>query len=417
MRIILILLFICHMYSSQAQKGNNTSNSPLLQSLLNRDTLLQELIKNKDAYRLQIIYTAIDRDKNNSPSFTPHYFNVNSNTYFYPASTAKMPVAFLALQKLNEIKIKGLSKYTTMLVDSASPMQTKVIGDASSKDGHASIANYIKKIFLVSDNDANNRVYEFLGQAYINNNLHKMGYTNAQVLHRLGVSLSEAENRHTKTIRFNLQDGKTVYNQPAQYSNLPYQKRNDYVGKGYYKNDSLINAPFNFSLKNKLVLPDLTKQLLSVLFPYSFKKAERFNLSQSDYKFLYQYLSQLPTEQQYPIIDSTEKYDAYCKFLLYGANANTVIPKHIRIFNKIGVAYGFVADVAYIVDFEKNIEFALSATIYVNEDGILNDDKYEYEKIAYPFMKNLGEVIYKYELQRNRTYKPNLSKFVVDYTK
>ncbi len=58
----------------------------------------------------------------------------------------------------------------------------------------------------------------------------------------------------------------------------------------------------------------------------------------------------------------------------------------IRIFNKVGDAYGFLTDIAYIVDFENNIQFALSATILANADGIFNDDKYDYETIGLPFM-------------------------------
>ena len=124
----------------------------------------------------------------------------------------------------------------------------------------------------------------------------------------------------------------------------------------------------------------------------------------------------MPTESTFPKYDTTEYYDAYCKFLLYGS-AKGSIPKSIRIFNKVGDAYGFLTDITYIVDFEKKIEFALSATIYVNANEIFNDDKYEYETVGYPFMKNLGKAIYDYEITRERKYKPNLKKFKIVYDK
>ncbi|GIT57284.1 MAG: hypothetical protein Ct9H300mP18_07130 [Candidatus Neomarinimicrobiota bacterium] len=44
-----------------------------------------------------------------------------------------------------------------------------VYNDTSSETGNASIAHYIKKIFVVSDDNAFNRIYEFLGQDYFNN--------------------------------------------------------------------------------------------------------------------------------------------------------------------------------------------------------------------------------------------------------
>lgn len=57
----------------------------------------------------------------------------------------------------------------------------------------------------------------------------------------------------------------------------------------------------------------------------------------------------------------------------------------------------------------------LTGNIYVNRDGILNDNKYEYEEVGYPFFKEIGEIIYKYELQRRRKYKPNLQNFSINY--
>jgi hypothetical protein len=63
------------------------------------------------------------------------------------------------------------------------------------------------------------------------------------------------------------------------------------------------------------------------------------------------------------------------------------------------------------------VEFFLSAVIYCNSDGILNDDKYDYDKIGYPFMKQLGQIIYDYELKREKKILPDLSELQFDYDK
>lgn len=402
---------------AMAQTNPNQKDDHFLDSLLSNNVLFKEVMENKDAHRIQIIYTQINRDAKNNPHFKTFAFNLNKDLYFYPASTAKMPTAILALQKINELHIKGLDKNTAMLTDSAWESQSHVINDYTSEDSLPSIAHYIKKVFMVSDNDANNRLYEFLGQEYINNSLQKSGYTDAQILHRLGVSFSDEANRHTNPIKFVNKNNKVIYEQPAVENKLAYKKRTNYIGKGFYANNKLVNEPFNFSLKNNLPLADLNDMLLRVIFPTSFPVKKRFNLNKEDYAFLYKYMSQLPRESTYPSYDTTEKYDAYCKFLIYGSSKNIAIPKNIRIFNKIGVAYGFITDIAYIVDFENNIEFALSATIHVNKDGIFNDDKYEYETIGWPFMKNLGQVLYDFEKTRARKFKPDLNKFKIKYDK
>jgi hypothetical protein len=74
-------------------------------------------------------------------------------------------------------------------------------------------------------------------------------------------------------------------------------------------------------------------------------------------------------------------------------------------------------DVAYFADFEKNIEFMLSVTILANKDGVFNDSKYDYETIGFPFMKNLGRVIYEYESKRSRKNAPDLNEFKLLYDK
>ena len=59
----------------------------------------------------------------------------------------------------------------------------------------------------------------------------------------------------------------------------------------------------------------------------------------------------------------------------------------------------------------------LAATLYVNEDGILNDNKYEYTNIGWPLLYQLGQRIYQYELSRERRFKPDLSQFRINYEK
>ena len=374
------------------------------------------ILKYRENWNVQIIYTEINRDRNNTPKFTDHYFNVDASKYFYPASTVKLPTALLALQRLNELSKTGITKSTSMITETAYSGQSATYNDPQTINGRPNIESYIKRIFLVSDNEAFNRLYEFLGSQYINEQLHSKGYTSAQIIHRLNIYLSEDENRHTNPVKFLNANDTILYEQPLAYNETKYPERSDSLGDGYYDAGKLIDTPMNFSKKNKLNLEDLHHILRSVIFPDNVPLKERFNLTKSDYDFVRKYMSQYPSESTYPAYDSVQYYDAYGKFLLYGADTNS-LPKNIRIFNKIGDAYGQMIDVAYVADFSKNIEFFLSAAIYCNTDGIINDDKYDYNTIGYPFMKNLGQVIYNYEAKRKRTYQPDLSSFKIVYDK
>jgi hypothetical protein len=57
----------------------------------------------------------------------------------------------------------------------------------------------------------------------------------------------------------------------------------------------------------------------------------------------------------------------------------------------------------------------LTATVYANADGILNDNTYEYETVALPFLYRLGQDIYQYDLHRKRTFRPDLQSFRIPY--
>lgn len=392
---------------------------PFLENLLLQyPRYFDSILKNRSAWNVQVIYTQVNRAADGTPSLVQHTFNIDTAKYFYPASTVKLPVVLLALQKLNELKQKGIDKNTTMITEKAESWQTPVYNDPTTPDGRPSIAQYIKKILMVSDNDAYNRLYEFLGQEYINAQLHKKGYTDAQILHHLEVVLTEAQNRQTNPVKFLDNNNALLYEQAARNNTVQYAQRNDLLGKGYYKGGQLINEPMNFSKKNRISLPDLHNILISLVFPDKVHASQLFNITEEDKQFVLKYMSQLPTESTFPpyAADSVNYWPAYGKMLLFGS-AKGKLPENIRIFNKEGDAWGHLVDIAYVVDFKNKVEFFLSAVIYCNADGILNDDKYDYDTIGLPFLKHLGQVIYEYELKRDRKRSPDLSPFIFKYDK
>jgi hypothetical protein len=278
-----------------------------------------------------------------------------------------------------------------------------VLNDPTSEDGRPSIGQYIKKIFLTSDNDAFNRLYEWLGPAYINAQLHRMGYADVQIRHRLDVFLREDQNRRTNPVRFLDAGDRPVWQEPARADTTNYIPRQDSV-------DGV-----DFSRKNRISLTDLHEILRSVIFPEAVPENERFDIGADGYRYLYRCMSELPGETRYPAYDSSEVWDTYVKFLLFG-NRKVPVPPHIRIFNKVGQAYGYLMDVAYIMDTDNGVEFMLSALIRCNPDGRPGDGHYNYDSLGFPFLQHLGEVIYQYELERPRKFKPDLSamKFTYD---
>ncbi len=411
------LFFLLVVFLSTEAQGQARTDKFLL-DLLRQDTgkQLHQVLNEPDKYRCQVVYTQINRDRNNQPTFTNYYFNENPTLYFNPASTVKLPLAFLSLEKLAKMNVKGVNKYTPIQFDSSFAGQTTAFTDSTAENNLPSIAQYIRKAFLISDNDAYNRMYEFVGQQAINKNLHDKGYPDVRITRQF-MGFNAEQNRHTNPVRFLGPGQQVIYTQPAAYnSDSIYFPQEIKVGIGYLDaKDSLVNEPIDFTGANNYPLKDYQQLLQSVLFPQSVPVKQRFTLTSDDRQFLVRYLSQFPSETSYPKYDTAEYYDSYVKFFFkQGAKK---LPEVVRVFNKVGWAYGFLTDISYVVDFKNKVEFMLAATVYVNSDGILNDNKYDYDSIGYPFMYQLGQSIYRYERHRKRAFLPDLSAFKIKYDK
>ena len=411
--LLTLLMLMAGLYSS-AQEVDTVFLKNLIES---HRELFDHILNHPTQNEVQILYTQIDRDEHNVPHFKSFSYRLNPKHYFYPASTVKLPTAIFALEKLNELEIKGLSKISTMITDSAFEGQTKVTKDTSAKNGLPSIEQYIKKILLVSDNDAYNRLYEFVGREEINQKLKKYRLNGTRIVGRLAIGDAGESTRHTNPINF-YNRAKLVYQKPALYdpNDYPMQLENMIMGKGYIdRNDKLVMKPFDFSKSNVYPLADQQAVLKRLLFPEVFPESERYNLTADDYQLIYHYMSMFPTESKFPRYSRPDYYPAYCKFLFYGADSLATIDPDIRIFNKVGDSYGFDIDNAYIVDFKNKVEFMLSAVVQSNDDEIYNDDKYEYKTVCLPFLRDLAQTVYQLELKRERKYKPKLSKFKFSY--
>ena len=368
--LMALLLFSC------ADKENI---NPLQKALASKDIRIKRVMDSIGQYEVQIRYTQINRS-NDSITFTDFDFQVNKNHYFYPASTVKFPAAVITLEKLNEID--SINRNTKFYIE----------GDAV----ETNFAKAIQDIFAISDNYANNRLIEFLGFDTLNQRVEKKGVNPIRISHRL--STGNADDLTTKPLVIYLNDSTTATSLSTISSNpvnLPIQ--NVLKGNGFYSEDSLHKEAFDFGLKNYYPIQAQHELLKRIIFFKQFPKNERFNLSENQHEFLLNAMRTLPKDAGYHV---SEYYDSYGKFFIYG-DSKEAIPEHIKIFNKVGYAYGTLTDCAYIKDAKNNVDFMLTATILVNKNRIFNDDTYEYDEIGIPFLAQLGRELYTIELNRN----------------
>ena len=378
---------------------------------LAKDPRIATVLDQSELFEIQIIYTQIDRDDQQNPRFTTWRLGADDSRYFYPASTVKMPLAFLALEKINRIRSEGnldLSRETSYRLESERPDQTEWSVDLKAPQSKPSIAQDIRAIFAVSDNDAYNHLYEFLGREYINATLRDKGYAKTGIVHRFYSTV--LNQRITQPISFYGPNG-DVFEEPEKSDQRDWQNPQQRTRKGTGFMDGrgeLIHEPFDFTGKNWFSLGDMERMLRAVLFPDAMPSQGRFDIANDDLRFLHQSMGLFPREFSYPKYNADDYWDSYVKFFVMGDEKKT--QEHsLRIFNKVGEAYGTLTDTAYVVDFEDKVEFVLAATILCNRDGIFNDDQYDYESVGFPFLASLGKVVLDYERKRTRAVLPDLS--------
>lgn len=414
-RIILLLCLLQHAVSSvpaQVQEAHlkfEDKGEFISKLLAKRPGDFSEVVAQAEKYEVQIIYTRITRDNENKPALKHFSWRYDPQKWFSPASLVKLPVAVMALEKLN---MTGVPRNARMETGASHPCETTVSRDATSPTGYPSVEHYIKKIFAVSDNDAYNRLYEYLGQMYMNDRLWNMGYVHARLLHRYW-ACGTAENRCTNPITFFDSAGALLLKQEGLCNEevLQYPWGTVTKGRGVMQPGGIIDyEPMDFTHMNFMTLEDLHQVLIAVMMPRAVGADQRFRLREEDFFFLRSCMAMLPREFVTPQYDTTRYHDSYVKYFMFGDSRDT-IPQNIRIYNKVGQAYGYLSDVAYVVDYDKKIEFFLSAVIYCNEDGIFNDNKEEIKTVGLPFLGKLGRLFYDYEASRNRKVTPKLKRY------
>ena len=351
--------------------GCRKSDNPLDLILNSNIPEIKKIKNNLSNHEIQILYSSIQRDSLGKPIFKEFSYNLDKNYYYYPASTVKLPIAILAIQKINYLIDKGfkISINTPFIIIDLNKDLMIFEKDLKTQNEVFSVANCIKKIFLYSDNDCYNYLFDFLGRDEINYQLEKKGLNNTRIYHKF----LNKSNTNLKSVL---------------------------KGKKFLLEGKLVNSPFDFSFKNQISITDLNNILKRIIFPENFKKEERFDLHQSDYNFLKYWMSRTSIEDNKSTIVNRDKYwDSYSKFFIYGDKKGEM-NDNIRISNKVGMAYGTLTDVAYVRDKINNIEFMLTATILVNDNHTFNDDIYEYESKGIPFLSALGRQVL--NLERNK---------------
>ena len=378
-----LLLSILFLFLFQ---GCFLSENPIKKSMKN-DNFLTEILKNKEEYEIQIAYTEISRNKDGEPVFKDFEFQVDENKYFYPASTIKLPIVVLTLVKINELRSSGIDiSLKSKILISSDHNQIREI----QIDTITSFQNLIADVFLVSDNYSSNILIDFIGYNYFNTKMSQAGLKNTYLNHKFNpdpyVNIDWLIQTVDKQLISSNQDQIIV----TANQNISGLKK----GENKFQDGSIVSGSLDFSQKNRHSIRDMHNLLKRIIFPSKLDKENVFNLNVEDYDFLRYWMSRYTYEDLGDKFRNDKKYfDSYNKFFIHGSDT-LVNNRNIRVYNKLGQAYGTSVDNAYIRNYQDDIEFVLTATIYTNKNKTINDNVYEYDETAIPFLAKLSQSLY-----------------------
>ena len=380
MRNIVVIIISLLLFASCSFNPNP------IRSAFKKDDFLRRILKDKDKYEIQILYTEVSKNTLGQTEFTDFQFQLNDQKYFYPASTIKLPIAVMTLSKINELRAVGSN------ISLKSKINLSLINNKKEiivKDSITSFQNLIADVFLVSNNSASNVLIDFIGYNYFNSSMSNLGFENTYLNHKFNPdpfvnSSWIITNIDNDTISSN--ENKITISASSDISNLK-------KGNKRFINGEIINEPLDFFSKNRSSLTDMHNIIKNLIYPEV--TLSKFNLNVEDYDFIRYWMSRFTFEDLGAKYIGDEKFfNSYNKFFIHGMD--TILNNtDIRVYNKIGQAYGTSTDSAYIKNYKEDVEFFLTATIYTNENKIINDDIYEYRETAIPFLSKLSKAIYK----------------------
>lgn len=349
----------------------------------------EAVLGDPSGHRLQILVSEVVKGPDGATTLVRHGYRVGAE-YIYPASAIKTFASVAALRSL--AAARPVVDLDTPLVLCGARRCGGSRDRSNREGGKRTLGHEIRKMQIVSDNGAFNRLYDYVGHREINAQMAAMGFSTVRIVHRL--STNEGPAAHRRTPRMQLRPGRQIVEVPARDSEalpLPPPEPGLQVGRAHIGlDDARVAAPMDFTGRNTASLCAL--QQLSVALVAPGLGTVELGLSEAQRELLLAAMTVDPRASKNPsFTDPTQSAERF-KPLLPGITR--VLPRaQIRYVNKAGKAYGFHVENAYIEDLSGGRAFFVSAAIYADQDGTVGDDRYDYAEITAPFFTALGELL------------------------
>jgi len=392
--------------SGLATAGTGIAQDPakldLATLLREHSPVAKEIVDRAEKHRLQVLLAEVIEGADGALTLQRTRLG-SPDAYFYPASSIKTAATVAVFEFLNELNVEhGLSFDLGTELAYAPLFDDEKLEDADPSNldgGRITVGHEIRKLSIVSDNRAYNRLYELVGQERLDATLLRGGFPSFHLVHRLSEARSPEENRELPSIALRDPGTGTEFTLPARSTHVlpaPADHPSLLCGAAWVGGDGKRHEePFRFHEKNRVDLLELQDFLVELVRPEIDTGRRGFpGLTVDQRAFLLEAMASLPRASANPVYDPERYTDDYVKFLLPGL-AKVVPAEHLRIWNKVGLAYGFTIENAYVKDVRTGRGFFVAVALYTNPNATLNDGVYGYDELAFPFHAAVGEVLAK----------------------
>lgn len=366
-----------------------------LAPLRDHSALSKDVFARAEELRLQILVSEVVV-KDGKPALERHAFRADAE-YFYPAGALGLLASIGALQTFDELRAKTpeLSRTTPLRFHPLFEGESVASEDVTNRDGGAiTLEHEVRKLFLANDDAAFNRVYELAGVDALDRCFDERGFRTVRIFHRLSTPRAEAEELRTPRVDFVLGERVVTLPERTASKRAGSKAKGLLVGASQRLDGELVRKPFDFARKNAVSLLELQDVLVMLARPEIDVARKPFALSDASRTWLLDVARELPSGSRNPRLPRAEFPDTSCKWLLAGLE-KTVARDRLRVASKMGRAYGFSVENAYVEDRVGERAFFVTVAIHTNADGVINDGAYEYDTVATPFLADLGEALAK----------------------
>lgn len=396
-------------------------------------------------YRLQLLVREVEiDDQKKTVRFKRHSYRAD-HEYFYPASAIKTFASISAMlklqtinqtQKQNQKPIFGIDDPIALCKSS---QKCETLDSSNIGLGKVTILHEIKKMQLISSNEAFNHLYNLSGYQFLHERLNPV-FPSLRINHRLNTFEPRSESVKTPMSQL-FGKGKTPYIVPNETGDLQnyqpymgYATKNFKMGKDYYNpRTKQRETEFNFEEKNGVSFEDFQKLSIGIFFFDLKQKAYVFEdelISQNDFNALFDLMAQTdlrdqktlkkdqnpkhhllqlkeimqtdPLKSENPKFSDPALSENRFKPMIQGILSQIGGDQRSKLiyFNKAGKALGSHMDNAVIVyempKKKKKKIIMVTVGIFVSPDGTINGDDYPYGRYSGPLFKATGEAIGRY---------------------